>query len=183
MSEEYIPDHLKKRVSAELRDGELISWLGMPIPHCFDLKTSVMFVFGIIWTAFTVLWIFGQTMQETTTISFIVGIPFLLIGLALLSAPIWSYSEALKTVYVITNRRAFTLVVGSSNNIQSCDADIIQDAYCKEHREGIGDVIISPRAVQGDQSSGNSPYGFRHLENPREIERKLRDLASNISVE
>jgi len=74
------------------------------------------------------------------------GVPFILVGFGMLSGPIWAYRKALKTVYVVTNRRAITLDGGRTVAIRSYPPDRLADVYRKERKDGTGDVLISRRA-------------------------------------
>jgi hypothetical protein len=64
----------------------------------------------------------------------------------MLSGPIWAYRKALKTVYVVTNRRAITFDGGRTVAIRSYPPDRLADVYRKERKDGTGDVLISRRA-------------------------------------
>jgi hypothetical protein len=106
------------------------------------------------------------------------GIPFVLIGLAMLSSPLWAYRKSLRTVYVITNRRAITFDGGVSTTIRSYAPERLHDVYRREKRDGSGDVIIARHAwrdSEGDRQS--EELGLLRIRNPKEVESMLRKLA------
>ena len=107
------------------------------------------------------------------------GLPFLLIGIGLLSTPIWYYLSALKTVYAITNKRAITIYEGRySSTTQSYYPDHLQDIYTQEQKDGTGDVIISCQALRDSwYAKDKEPLGFLQIKNPKEVEIKLKKLA------
>ena len=106
------------------------------------------------------------------------GIPFVLIGLGMLSSPLWAYRKALQTVYVITDRRAITFDGGWSTTIRSYPPEKLQEIYRKEKRDGSGDVIIARRAWRdSDGDRRSEELGFLRIRDPKEIEQMLRTLA------
>ena len=180
MKGQCIPKNLKERVEKELQPGEQVEWLGMPLPRYFTPTLRYLFMFGILWTAFAIFWAWGYARQENLTIVLFIGIPFTLIGLVILFTPIiWTYRKAFKTVYVITNKRAITIVERWSSSItQSYYPDNLQDIYCKEKKDGRGDVIITCRALRESKINRQlEPLGFLQIKNPKDVERKLKKLA------
>jgi hypothetical protein len=106
-----IPSALQLKVNRELEAGETVAWIQMPIPYFFTKESAAMFLFSIPWIAFVVCGAAGIKVPyfSNGVESFpAFGVPFLLIGIAMLLAPLWTYRKALRTVYVITDRRAIT---------------------------------------------------------------------------
>lgn len=71
------------------------------------------------------------------------GVPFLLIGTRMLPFPLWAYRNSLKTVYLITNRRAITIDGAWSYTTRSYTPEKLADVFRREHRDGTGDVVVS----------------------------------------
>jgi len=181
-----LPRDLEAKVERELESGERIQWLGMPIPRYFTPASTAAFLFAIPWTAFALFWTAGAawgTMQAQGGPGLfclfpLFGLPFILIGLAMLSSPMWARRNARSTVYVITDRRAIMFNGGWSTTIRSYPPEKLQDIYRKEKRDGSGDVIIARRAWRdsdGDRQS--EELGFLRLANPKEVEDMLKRLA------
>ncbi|MCK4564002.1 MAG: hypothetical protein KAU94_04960, partial [Verrucomicrobia bacterium] len=106
------------------------------------------------------------------------GVPFVLIGIGMLSTPLWTYRKAFKTVYAITDRRAITFDGGRSTTVRSYPPEKLQDIYRKEKKDGSGDVVIvrsAWRDSDGDRRS--EELGFLRIENPKEVESLLNELA------
>ena len=106
-----IPPELEEKVERELESGERIAWMEQPIPRYFTAMSTGAFLFAIPWTAFALFWICGASGFKLPDFSKggfsffpLFGVPFVLIGLGMLSSPWWAHRKALKTVYVITDR-------------------------------------------------------------------------------
>ncbi len=186
-----IPRLLEDRVDRELEAGERVMWIDMPIPRYFTRTSTAAFLFAIPWTAFALFWIIGAAGFKVPDFSEggdslfpLFGMPFVLIGVGLLSTPLWAYRKALKTVYVITDRRAITFESGRSTTIRSYPPEKLKDVYRKEKRDGSGDVIISHRAWRdSDGHKQSEELGFLNVRNPREIEQMLKQLAGKSSAQ
>jgi len=180
-----IPEKLKAVVDRELSAGEYIHWIEMPTPALFTPVSTGAFLFAIPWTAFAIFWICGASgfkmpdFKEGFDFFPLFGVPFVLIGIGMLSSPLWAYRKSLKTLYVITNRRAITFEGGFTTTIRSYSPDKLQDIYRKEKRNGTGDVIFARKAWRdsdGDQHTEN--LGFLRIRNPKDVEKQLQKLAS-----
>lgn len=169
-----LPHDLQAKVDRELESGERIQWMSMPIPRFFTPRATALFLFAIPWTAFSVFFSWGP--GDFMFVLF--GLPFILIGLGLLSSPLWAYRKALKTVYVITDRRAITFDGGWSTTIRSYPPSKLQDVYRKEKKDGSGDVIIARGAWRdSDGHRQSEELGFLRIANPKEVEQMLKQLA------
>lgn len=179
MKGQCIPKNLKKRVEEELEPGELVEWFGMPLPRYFRPWLIFSSLFGILWTGFTIFWTWEYARQENPVTAISMGTPFILMGLVILFAPIiWSYHKPLKTVYVITNNRAITIDECWSSSIQSYYPHHLKDIYCREKKDGTGDVIITCRAIRESKFIRRlDRLGFLQIKNPKEVEIKLKKLA------
>ena len=140
---------LKKKLNAELKAGEAIVWLGQPHPGRLMVKGLVLWLFFIPWTAFALFWMAGAaqfklpTLHDPATWFALFGLPFVLIGVAGLSAPLWIYYGARHSVHVITNRRAFTISGVRAFNIKSFTRDQITHIERIERADGSGDLILA----------------------------------------
>jgi hypothetical protein len=179
-----IPRLLEEKVDHELEPGERIEWIDMPIPRFFTPASTGAFLFAIPWTAFAIFWIYAASgfkipdLREGFDLFPLFGVPFVLIGFAMLSSPLWTWRKALGTVYVITNKRAITFDGGWSTTIRSYPPQKLQDLYRKEKRDGSGDVIIARRAWRDSEGDRRSEeLGFLRIRNPKEIEQMLKKLA------
>ena len=183
----FLPRDLEDKVDRELESGERIEWLQMPVPCFFTPGATVGFLFAIPWTGFAIFWMCGAAgfkipdFESGMDLFPLFGLPFVLIGLAMLSSPLWVYRGFLRTVYVITNKRAITFQGGRVTTIRSYRPEKLQDVYRTERRDGTGDIIIRRdrwRDSDGDRQS--QQLGFFRIRNPREVEQMLRRLAEQV---
>ena len=181
-----MPNSLKNMVDAELESGEKIVWLDMPRPSYFTPAAIGAFLFGIPWTAFSIFWMFGASgfkvpeFNDGLSLFPLFGVPFVLIGIGLLSSPLWAYRKALKTVYVITNRRAITFEGGRMTTIHSYPPEKLRDIHRKEKADGSGDVIIAQHSwTDSDGGKRTEALGFMRIKDVKKVERMLKSLAEN----
>jgi hypothetical protein len=181
-----IPQKLLDIIARELEPGERTEWVGMPIPRFFTPASTATFIFGIPWTAFAIFWTVsagGESGEGFGIFSLfaLFGIPFILIGFAMLLTPLWTYRKALKTVYAITDRRAVTFDGGISMTIRSYPPDQLQNLYRKEKSDGTGDIVISRRAWRdSDGDNRSEELGFLRIRDPKMVEGLLKKLAGTI---
>lgn len=180
-----IPRELEDKVKRELESGESILWMEQPIPRYFTAMSTSAFLFAIPWTAFAIFWICGASGFKLPDFSEggfsffpLFGLPFVLIGMGMLSAPLWAYRKALKTVYVITDRRGITFDAGWTTTIRSYPPDRLQHIHRKEKRDGSGDVVLGQRVVSGSEGRQQAmDLGFLNIREPKLVEQMLRKLA------
>lgn len=186
--ERPISRELEAKIDRELEAGERVVWKGKPIPRFFTPSSTGAFLFALPWTAFAIVWMLGAAefkmpdFNEGKDLFPLFGVPFLLIGLGMLSSPFWAYWRSLKTVYVITEKRALTFDGGVfTTTIRSYAPHKLQDLFRREKSNGTGDVLIDRRDwrdTDGDQQT--EELGFLRLENPKEIEALLKELAKRV---
>lgn len=173
-------------VYGELEPGERIVWSGMPRRAFFTRSSTGAFLFGIPWTAFAIFWT-GMAGAGTlftsgfTAFSFfpLFGIPFILIGIGMLSSPLFAYIKSGKTAYVITDRRAIIFEGGRSTLIKSYPPEKLTNVYRRQAGNGSGDVIIDFKQWRdSDGDKQTEEQGFMRIQNTREAERLLKELGS-----
>ncbi len=184
MIDPTIPSTLQDIISRELERDEKIVWSSMPKPRYFSGPAAGMFLFAIPWTAFSIFWMAGAAgfkipqFNRGEDLFPLFGIPFFLIGLGMLSSPLWSYRNSLKTAYLITNRRAITIDGGMSYTIRSYPPHKLTDVFRREHKDGTGDVIITRNAWKdSDGDKQMQELGFLRIPNAKSVESMLRELA------
>jgi hypothetical protein len=184
---EELPLRCQQWVQRELESREQVVWAAMPRPRFFTPGATGAFLFGIPWTAFAVFWTtmaawgVGQAGggQGPVWAFPLFGVPFILIGVGMLSSPLWAYRKAAKTVYAITDRRAITFEGGRSITIRSYRPDRLQDVYRREYRDGTGDILIDRRAWRdSDGDKQFEEFGFLRVAQPKEVEALLKQLAA-----
>jgi len=185
-----IPRELEDKVKHELQTGERVLWMEQPIPRYFTAMSTGAFLFAIPWTAFAIFWIgraSGFKLPDFGKGGFsffpLFGVPFVLIGLGMLSSPLWSYRKAFKTVYVITDRRAITFDAGWTTTIRSYPPDRLQNIHRKEKRDATGDVVFGQRVWSGSEGGRQAQdLGFLNIREPKKVEQMLRKLAEHATA-
>lgn len=186
-----IPSDLQAFISKELEADEEVIWSAQPKPVMFTGPTLGAFLFGIPWTLFALFWVAGAAgfkvpdFRNGFDLFPLFGIPFILIGFGMLSTPWWSYRSQLKTVYLITDRRAITIDGGRSLTIRSYFPSELRDIYRREHKDGTGDVIITRDAWRdSDGDRHMQELGFLRIPKARDVEKILRSfLADGAGIE
>jgi hypothetical protein len=185
-----IPQELEEKVRREVEAGEHILWMQQPIPRYFTAMSIGTFMFAIPWTAFAVFWTCGASGFKLPDFSKggfslfpLFGLPFVLIGIGMLSTPLWAYRKASKTVYVITDRRAITFDAGWTTTIRSYFPDKLQNIHRKEKRNGTGDVVLGQRIWSGSEGGQQTQdLGFLNIRDPKTVEQMLRKLAEQAAA-
>jgi len=182
-----IPKEVRQKIDRELQPGESIRWVDQPVAQMFTSASLPILFFAIPWTSFAIFWMWGALGFKVPDLSrgiqpehlfALFGVPFVLIGLGMLSSPFWAWKAARKTVYLITNKRAILIQSGVSTTIRSYTPAQINHTYRKEGKNDIGDVIIAVRKWKdsdGDQMT--EEIGFISIRNPQEVEKMLKNLA------
>lgn len=102
----------------------------------------------------------------------------------MLLSPIFEYRKALKTVYVITDRRAITFEGGWSNTVRSYPPAKLLNVYRKEKRDGTGDVIISShKGDDSERGTFSEDLGFLRIREPEKVELMLIDLVKQAGID
>ncbi len=122
-----IPQHLADLLEQELEPGERLEWSGTPKPLWFDSSLRPVFLFAIPWTAFALFWTgmaFALTVANEGPDGLglffpLFGLPFVVIGIAMLVSPFWSARRKRNVAYAITDRRAIILQAGRSLRVVS----------------------------------------------------------------
>ena len=184
-----IPKELRRKIDNELQPEEFIRWVDQPIPRFFTAASIGSILFGIPWTSVAIFWMWVASGSKLPDLREglqpqhlfpLFGLPFVFIGFAMLSSPIWEWQAARKTVYLVTDKRAISIQGGWSTTIRSYLSDQLKDIYRKERADGTGDVIISIRRWKdSDGDNRNEEIGFLGVRNPREVENILKQLAQN----
>lgn len=182
-----IPLKIEDMVRRELEHGEKIVWMEQPIPRYFTPGAIGLVLFAIPWTGFAVFWIcaaLGFKVPDFSkdvgrVIFALFGLPFVLVGMGMLSAPIWIYRKAFKTIYVITDRRAITLESGWTTTIRSYTPDMLHNIYREEKSNGTGSVILQEEvSTDSDNTTTQTKsLGFLNIRDPKTVEKMLKELA------
>jgi hypothetical protein len=179
---------LRTLVDNELDRDEKIVWLGRPDPKASGRGYLAVQLFAIPWTAFSVFWI-GMAagwkipdFKQGFDFFPLFGIPFFLIGIGMLTSPIWGKRLASKSVYVLTNRRAIIFKKEFTGmSIRSFNPDQLRTLERKQHADGSGDLIFK-QEITGHSDSGPhiGQVGFLGVANVKQVEDLVEQLAASV---
>jgi hypothetical protein len=185
---------LDARVRKELREGEQLLWVGQPLPRRFSRQALPIVIFGIPWTAFALFWmamasgiVFGGFQAGNGAFGLVsllfplFGLPFVLIGIGMLSSPYWMRRRAMRTCYALSDRRAILWEPGWSSSVEVRSYGPAELAKMRrvDYADGSGDLIFEEVVSVGRDSDGHRTthtrrHGFIGIDRVREIEELLR---------
>ena len=168
----------QQTAQAQLEPGERLLWHGKPDPKRGLLATIPLVLFAIPWTAFALFWTaaasglwFDDAKPGPMSLFGLFGVPFILVGLGMLTSPYWLYKKAKQTVYALTNRRAMIITGASTKKIQSFTGNDMGAIERTERSNGTGDVNFA--TMVGKKS--DVTVGFMGIADARRVERLMLD--------
>jgi hypothetical protein len=171
-----------KTVSQELESGEKLVWSGKPDPVREMSAGFALWLFAIPWTAFALFWMWGASgisrpsSQSTENFIFsLFGLPFVLIGFAMLSAPIWIYSKSKRTVYAITDKRVLIIEKGKSRTVYSYGSQNLGSIKRTERADGSGNLTFAQKPYESDGRTYAVDISFVGIPQVRSVETLLKD--------
>ena len=186
------PADAQVMVRSELQAGESLQWTGTADAGRAAISALPAMLFGIPFAGFALFWITAAyrgthaiSRSSSNSIGGVFsffpffGLPFLLIGLGIVSAPLFAYFKALKTTYAITDKRVLIITDGRTRTVKSCTpADIVSVDH-RERAGGTGDVIIRTNGViQQRNSISQVNIGLLGVNNVKEVVRLVLNLHS-----
>lgn len=181
-----LPMHLREAIETERESGEQLLWVGQPDPLRSVGAEWGAFVFAIPWTAFALFWeamAIGLgfspkvgTPQVIGWVFVLFGLPFIGVGVAMLSSPFVAMAKARQTVYAVTSKRILILTKkGSGLESHSFVPRYVGDLQRTERGDGSGNLAIAPPANRFGTVRGQiNGSVFMGIKNVREVERIIR---------
>ncbi len=183
------PD-LDDQVRSELQSGERVVWIGQPRPGPQMFQVLPIVLFGIPWTAFAVFWtgmaawVISRGSPEHHGLPLaawafpLFGVPFVLVGIGMLTSPFWVRRKALRTCYVLTDGRAIVMEPLWLRGVRfrSYGPEQLASMWRVERRNGTGDLIFQETTSTGaKRGQTRTEDGFLGVERVREVEELVRD--------
>ena len=178
-----LPAPLRNAVGEELSAGERLLWTGQPDAAPLARAALPAVFFGIPWTLFSLFWVamaFRGVSDGTPGLSWLFplfGVPFVLIGFAMLGSPFWAARTARDTAYAITNRRVLTITMnGKTRKVDQWVPQNASDLERMEKADGTGDLTLLKR--MGRDSDGDACVDKKTLSgipDVRAVERLVRE--------
>ena len=186
-----LPPWLEAAVQRETA-GESVRWTGRPGAWRAFAWTSLIWIFGIPWLAFSVFWeaavvgsllmskgapppgSMGQTMGWVMALF---GVPFVLVGLGMLLAPFGAFRTARRTVYALTTKRFMTITAGRVRHVKSVLPEQIRSIERKERPDGSGNLrLILGYEKDSDGDVVTKAEDLVAIPDVRKVEDLLMDL-------
>jgi len=183
------PGDAQLRAQSELQPGESLYWTGVADPARAAISALPAALFGIPFAGFALFWInaafHGTHSMNRSSNSFtgafsffpLFGVPFFLVGLGIILAPLWAYLRGRSTVYAVTNQRVMVISGGSTRSVKSCTpADIVSVDHV-ERADGSGDIIIRTNALtRSNNSVSQGIVSLCGVPNVKEVARQVMNL-------
>lgn len=179
-----IDSESQRFVEREMQSGERLLWVEKPDPARLGSRMIVPALFGIPVTAFAIFWTASAWSMSQNTgfggsgfdkVFPLFGLIFVVVGLAVLSSPLWAFAKGTRTIYAISNHRALVVESGASQTTKSYSFSDMEDLERTERADGSGDLIFKRETRRG--SKGRTylePIGFFAVPKVREVENVLR---------
>jgi Bacterial PH domain len=154
------PGDAQLRAQSELQSGESLYWTGTADPVRAALSALPAAIFGIPFASFALFWI-SQAYHATSAMSKssnnaftsgfrvfpLFGLPFLIVGLGIILAPLWAFLKGSGTVYAVTNQRVMIIAGTRSRSVKSYTPADILGVEHRERPDGSGDIVLLTNAV------------------------------------
>ncbi|QDV72671.1 hypothetical protein [Botrimarina mediterranea] len=173
---------LRRLVDNELDRDERLVWLAQPDPKAFTRGYWPIQLFGIPFTAFSVFWITMAASMGGGLFA-LFGLPFVLVGSGMLTAPYWGRRWARKSVYALTDGRAIVFKQEwNGMSIRSFRPEQLGSIERRQYADGAGDLIFAKEiASYGNRNHGPriNQIGFIGVANVKQVEDLLEKLADS----
>ncbi len=166
----------------EMGTGERLIWADRPAPGRLALARLPATLFGLVFAGFAVFWIAGATeatidVDGAFSLFPLFGLPFLLVGLWIVLAPLWAWMGARKTVYAVSSDR---LVIIKGGSVRSFAPDEIENLERRERSDGSGNVVFHREYYRSRGRHGSRTRvrktGFYGIPEVRRVEDEIRNL-------
>lgn len=171
------------QASDYLDRGERLIWAANPDPLRYALgKAAGMAIGGVLFLAFSLFWV--ATAAQAPGQFYLFGVPFVLIGLALVLSPAFYYWRAPNVAYVLTDRRAVIDVQGPFGSRVSVPLDQVPFVNLKGVSNGVGHVMFQEHIRRGRRGrTYTTQDGFMAIAEPDKVERQMREAISRLREE
>jgi hypothetical protein len=164
-----LPSEVHAMVKRELEADERMEWCAQPNANQKMRSSLPIVLFGVPWTALAVFW---TVMASRSGGPFgLFGLPFVGVGLLMLSSPWWARIQARGSAYVITNRRVIILEKQSRGrvSVRSLLPHQVGELVRTQAADGSGDLTLA--LTFGEQRKEAT---FDAIDDVAAVERRLR---------
>jgi hypothetical protein len=177
--------------TAQLDGGERLLWSGVPRPGRSARLALPLGLFGIPFAGFAAFWTWsayravshGSAAGGPGALFPLFGLPFLLIGAGMLTAPLGVWLAATRTVYAVTERRAMIIERMGATSVQSWRYEDMDELQRVERADGSGDLFFATRTRTGQRGvSYRTRIGFLGIPDVRSVEQLLQGHQERIAA-
>jgi PH (Pleckstrin Homology) domain-containing protein len=176
------PGDVQLCAQSELQGGESLLWSGPANPGRSALSALPATLFGIPFAGFAFFWMstayrgthnlanHHNALASGFSMLSLFGLPFLLIGLGMILAPLWVYLKGRSGVYAVTNRRVMLITGTTSRSVKSIIPTDIAEVDYRERPDGRGDVLIRTNSVmRTNNGTAQITVGLYGVPNVKEV--------------
>ncbi len=198
-----LPPELEQRVQSELSGGERLVYVGQPRPDLYRGQTACLSIFGLFFGGVAVFMLAGGVMSmafgrigggggaangvgavsECFPLVFcLFTIPFIAVGAAMASAPLWMRKRIRRIIYALTDRRALIFEpnwFGQNYTVRNYTREALGRMYRVEKSDGAGHLVFeeyytTSTNTDGMSSTQRNQRGFMAIERVRDVEELVR---------
>jgi hypothetical protein len=183
------PTDAQFRAQSELQPGENLYWTGTADPRRAAISALPASIFGIPFAGFALFWIntawhgaqgiarSPNAFAKSFSIFPIFGLPFLLVGIGMVLAPLWAFLKGGNTVYAVTDKRVMIITGSRSRVVKSCTPADIASVDYRERPDGSGDIVIATNSqMRTNNSVSQIKVGLYGVANVKEVARQVLNL-------
>ena len=182
------PGDAQLRAQSELQPGENLYWTGNADPRRAAITALPASLFGLPFAGFALFWIstalhathgLGRSNAFTKSFSIfpIFGLPFLLVGVGMVLAPLWAFLKGCNTVYAVTDKRVMIITGSGTRVVKSCTPADIASVDYRERPDGSGDIVIATNSqIRTNNSVSQIKVGLYGVSNVKEVARQVLNL-------
>lgn len=162
-----VDNRLHLALDRELAEGERVIWQAAQAGRV-ETSGFLIYIFAVPWTGFSIMWTIlaaaGASQMGDESFGWIglafplFGVPFILVGLAMLSAPWIPLFQKGRVLYAVTNRRVLRISLGRELVVKSLPGKRIGLIERRESRDGTG--LLKLAAKVGEDSDGDARTEF-----------------------
>ena len=163
--EEYgITPQMREQIDAALEPNEQLELVATPQWRWMTGGNAFFTCFGIFWWVIVGFASFSMLSQQSApTVEALFMVPFWLVGVGIPVGILWNRARVLRTVYLITNKRALILRPGIFFKPQQVAWPITPGMVLavKEKGDGSGDIVLGYKSYQVNNQP--APEGFLNV--------------------
>ena len=180
-----LPLDLQRVLDEETHRDEQVTWSCQPGTKRAVRRALPLVFFALFWLGIsgTIAFVIFRDADVPLPAKAFISV-FLLIGLLLLSSPVWMVRSAKNTVYAVTDERAIILKKGMSIGVESFGPEQLDHADKRVFRDGSGDLIferqVSTHYSKGRRRESVKEIGFFGIPQVGQVHNLIRDLGKRI---